>query len=503
MDAQALTKVWVSAHQSVTQEVQTTLPIVEGELPLDLRGVLYRNGPGRFSIGDQTYGHLFDGDGLVLRFAIGSTSSDSRPRIRYRNRFVRTDAFVHEERAGRMLYRGLGTNLPGGFLANALRLRFKNPANTNVVYHGGRLLALWEGGLPHQLDPVTLDTLGRYDFAGSLLNRSEWWLDRRISPHLPFSAHPKLDAASGELINFGVVVGPHPRLHVYRVDRQGQLIHDRVEPIGLEAFVHDFAITPNWLVFFVYPVSFDSAKVLLGTSTGIDSLRPLPGSPTQVLLLPRNGGPARRFVASPCFVFHFANAFEDQQGQVIVDGCRQTEYPVMPPLSQALSGQLWDMPRAYLTRFVIDPQADEGSSLTETPLSTQASEFPRIHPARQGLPHRFIWGVSTAPGTPYNLYTSIVRHDVQTGELVQRQFSPWLPGEAVMVPKSSLVSDGAEDDGYLLSVLYHGQTHRSALHILDARSLQTLCVAQLPHHVPPGFHGNFVPAADCPPGWAI
>ena len=61
--------------------------------------------------------------------------------------------------SGRMLYRGFGTNLPGGFFANALRMRFKNAANTSVVWHGGKLLALWEGGLPHRLDPTTLDTL--------------------------------------------------------------------------------------------------------------------------------------------------------------------------------------------------------------------------------------------------------------------------------------------------------------------------------------------------------
>lgn len=501
MDAQALTKVWVSAHQSVTQEVQATLPIVEGEIPSDLRGVLYRNGPGRLAIGDQMYGHLFDGDGLVLRFAIGSTSSDSRARIRYCNRFVRTDAFVHEERAGRILYRGLGTNLPGGLWANFLRLRFKNPANTNVLYHGGRLLALWEGGLPHRLDPVTLDTLGRCDFSGTLRNRSSSWIDRRITSNLPFSAHPKIDPTTGELFNFGVVLGPQPRLQVYRVDAAGQLQHERTEPIALEAFVHDFVLTPNWLVFFVYPVTFETSPVLLGISTGIESLRPIAGGRTQVLMIPRNGGSTRRFVASPCFVFHFANAFEDEQGRVIIDGCRQAEYPLMPPLPQALSGQLWDMPLAYLTRFVVDPSADDGSMLTETQLCSQATEFPRIHPAMQGRPNRYVWGATTAPGTPYNLYTGLVRHDLQTGELIQRQFAPWLPGEPVMV--ASAAADAGEDDGYLLTVVYHGQTHRSALHVLDARSLATLCVAQLPHHVPPGFHGNFVPAAQCPPGWAI
>lgn len=502
MDAQLLSKVWASAHQSVTQEVQATLPIVEGQIPADLRGVLYRNGPGRFSVGGQTYGHLFDGDGLVLRFAIGQTSSESRPRIRYRNRFVRTREFVHEERTGRLLYRGLGTNLPGGLPRNFLRLRFKNPANTHVIYHGGRLLALWEGGLPYQLDPVTLDTLCRCDFGGALRNRSASWIERQIGDYLPFSAHPKIDPQTGDLYNFGVMLGPQPRLHLYRVDTDGDLHNERVVPIPHEAFVHDFAISENWFVFFLAPISFDSGSVVLGLATGIESLRPIAGAPTRVLMVPRTGGAVREFSASPCFVFHFANAYEDEAGHIRVDGCRQTEYPHLPPLASALAGKLWDMPRAMLTRYVIDPGAPDGAEISETALIAQASEFPRIHPGRVARPYRYVFGTSTPPGTPYNLYTSIVRQDLHTGQIVERPLAPWLPGEPVFVPRPGS-DDADEPDGYLLTVVYHAQSHRSALHILDARSLDPVCVAQLPHHTPPGFHGSFVPAADCPPGWAI
>ena len=506
MDAQSLSKVWASAHQSVTQEVQATLPVVEGQIPPDLRGVLYRNGPGRFQLGGQTYGHLFDGDGLVLRFAIGGTSSDSRARIRYRNRFVRTPEFVQEERSGRVLYRGLGTNLPGGFLGNFLRLHFKNPANTNVVYHGSgpgsRLLALWEGGLPYQLDPVTLDTLGPCDFAGALRNRAPSWIERRISSHLPFSAHPKIDPQSGALYNFGVVLGPQPRLHIYRLDADGALHTERVVPVSHEAFIHDFTITPSWYVFFLSPISFDSGAVLLGRSTGIESLKSIPGGLTRVLVVPRAGGEVKSYVTSSCFVFHFANAYEDRDGHILVDGCRQSEYPHLPPLSLALAGNLWEMPSARLTRYRIDPAADDGSAVDETTLIAQASEFPRIHPAYVGRPYRYVWGTSASPGTPYNLYTSIVRQDLKTGQIIERPFAPWLPGEPVFVPRLGS-SGNIEDDGYLLFIVYHAQSHRSALHILDAASLDTVCVAELPHHIPPGFHGNFVPAPDCPPGWAI
>lgn len=69
-----------------------------------------------------------------------------------------------EEAAGRILFRNFGMPIPGGILRNLLRLKFKNTANTSVVMPGGSLLALWEGGLPHRLDPETLETLGAHDY---------------------------------------------------------------------------------------------------------------------------------------------------------------------------------------------------------------------------------------------------------------------------------------------------------------------------------------------------
>ena len=167
----AIVRSYVAAHQPVTQEVSAVLSVSEGQLPAELRGVLFRNGPGRFSNHGQTYGHLIDGDGMVTRFAIGSSGPDGTPCIRYRNCYVRTTEFVYEQRAGRLLYRNFGTNRAGGFFGNLFRTHLKNVANTSVIYHHGRLFALWEGGLPHLLDPVTLDTIERYDFFGALKNR--------------------------------------------------------------------------------------------------------------------------------------------------------------------------------------------------------------------------------------------------------------------------------------------------------------------------------------------
>ena len=254
---------YVAAHQPVTRELQAVLPISHGELPDDLRGVLYRNGPGRFGNHGQTYGHLMDGDGMVVRFAIGGLGSDGRPCIRYRNSYVRTTEFVYEQRAGRLLYRNFGTQRSGGFFGNLFRTHLKNVANTNVIYHHGRLFALWEGGLPHLLDPVTLDTLERYDFFGALKNRGPL-LERVLLPELPFSAHPKEDPQTGDLYNFGVYFGPHPKVLLYAVRQGVALTVTREIPLPAPLLSHDFLLTPHWQILFLFPVSLRILPTLMG-----------------------------------------------------------------------------------------------------------------------------------------------------------------------------------------------------------------------------------------------
>ena len=144
------------------QLVDTPLKVISGALPDGLRGTWIRNGPGLQGRGGFRYGHPFDGDGFVTRYAFGEDG------VSYRGRYVLTRELLAEQAAGRPLYRGFGTNLPGGVWTNALRMRFKNAANTSVMAHAGRLFALWEGGWPHELDPETLETVERSSLDGAL-----------------------------------------------------------------------------------------------------------------------------------------------------------------------------------------------------------------------------------------------------------------------------------------------------------------------------------------------
>ncbi len=165
---------------------------IEGAVPAWLRGSYYVNGPACFERAGFRYKHWLDGDGMIcaLRF-----NNDS---VRFTNRFIETPKLGEEREAGRFIYRGFGTAFPGDKLRRGLML--EPPVNVSVYPFDGRLLAFGEQTLPYDLDPITLETRGEYDFHGKL---------HAVSP---FAAHAKLDP---NLMNFGVQFSPNqPILNV-------------------------------------------------------------------------------------------------------------------------------------------------------------------------------------------------------------------------------------------------------------------------------------------------
>lgn len=483
-------QVVVDAFRPVSGEVDAPLPVVEGAVPAELRGVLYRNGPGRLEVHGTPQMHPFDGDGMVCRFEFGAGG------VSYRNRYVRTREFQAESAAGRMLYRNFGTNVPGGLWTNGLNTRFKNAANTSVIRHGGKLLALWEAGLPHRLDPTTLQTLARDDYGGVLQNR-RGLPSRLIASELPFSAHPKVCPDTGEMFNFGLQMGPRSELLLYRIDRTGQLRDVARVPVGRASFMHDFAITASHVVFFATPIHFDLFRALTGLSTPVEAIRRNRSHPTQILVVPRSfrGDPARRqprsapvqrFEApSGFFLFHYFNAHEDD-GLIHVDGCRMENFEggtvdLRDP--EAVRAVPFDP--AYPTRWTLDPR---NSTVTETRLSETPMELPFVDRRKVGQRQRYGFGTvrSDRAGTP--LHTALGRIDFDTGRVTVREFAPDLPGEIVFVPRSD---EADEADGWAITLVYRAESHTSELCILDATTLETRACLALPHHVPPGFHGFF------------
>ncbi len=445
----------------VREEVE--LEIVEGTIPPEIDGVLLRNGPGRQARGGQPYGHPFDGDGFVQRLAI------SGGKARYRADWVRTREWKAEEEADRILYRGFGTNRPGGLSANLLDVKFKNAANTSIITHAGRTLTLWEGGIPHEVDPDTLETRGRFDFDGGLQNRRSV-IDRVMNPELPFAAHPRLDPHTGELWSFGAAYGLKSHLLIHRVAPSGEL---QTHWLGLPQlpFVHDFALTRRYCVFVLPAVSFDIPAAIVGWRTPVTSLR-LKDEPGLVLLWPRDGGEPRWAQGPKGFVFHWAHAYEDDAGNVVLTGMH---YPTFPRIDDPLAQVGKSVPSPI--RLTVDP---EDRTRIE-PLTDHLMELPTTSTPFD-TPTGAVFGVAGTPDLQHPVLTGLGRLEPDS-RLTYRELYPRIPGEPLPVA-----------DGRWLVTWVFDPEGPSEIWVVDPTTLETQARLRLPHAVPPALHGQWTPA---------
>ena len=456
---------WSAVFRSLDEEFSCRVTDVEGTIPPGLRGTLLHNGPGRNSLAGQWFPHWFDGDGMLTAWRFADDG------IHFRNRYVQTEAYRAETKAQRILTRGFGKMRPGGILANAFRVP-ANVANTSLVLEDHRVLALWEGGSAYALDADTLDTRGPEDFGGKVK---------------AFSAHPKRDPDTGELWNFGVDYGLRCTITPYRLAR-GTLTALPKVVLPYAVMNHDFVLTEKHLVFCVGPVVSDSLGFVLGAKSLDASLRWEGGKPTLIVVVPRDGGPARTFETEPFFQFHFANGYEED-GTIHLDIAR---YPDFNTIGHALR-TFWhaEFPAAgegCMTRLSLDLSTGK---VTARPWDVDGhiNEFPFIHPARVSKRHRYAWFLRNPPGRLQGLPQQVAKLDCDTGTIVGHDFGPdgW-PGEPCFVPMGP-----DEDDGIVLAIVLDVRLQRTRLVGLDGRDPvgRPLFTASLDRAVPLQLHGLF------------
>lgn len=456
-----------------------TLEVTEGRVPTELRGVLFRNGPGRLSAYGVDYQHLFDGDGFVQKLAFGPDG------VQYRSRYVETPEFQQEQAAGRMLYRGFGTNLPGGLRRNLFRFHFKNTANTNLLWMGDSLLALWEGGGPYELDPETLACLGPWNGGGELSARSS--VERMMGNGRPFAAHPKV-LPDGKGQSFGLSPGLIQRLIRYRLDtRQGRVQTISEERLPRLTFIHDFALTADGTAVFFDPgVAFHLAGPLLGTIPPAASVRGDDSRETLVRIFPPDQ-PQASVTAPSGYVFHIPNGYREREG-IVVDTCWLEHFPDTDDFAALLQDKrpIHDfLPK--LTRHRVDPA--RGSHSAEV-ISEYPIELTSINERLRGQKHRYVWGVSEEPGRDMpTVMHALVKVDTALGMSRFRDFHPLIVGEPLLVSRGT-----AEDDAWLLVLAYDPTDNSGALLILEADSLASVARLRLPEPVHLGFHGIWATA---------
>lgn len=454
---------------------------VTGEIPRDLHGTLYRNGPNPQLAPRGDY-HFFAGDGMVHAFRIEDGE------CHYRNRWVRTPKFELEREAGEALFASFSSGEPSDPRTSGVRM---GPSNTNIVWHAGRLLALVESGLaPVELDPDTLDTIGVWNFEGALRQPIDPGVAEALGIDAPdgtvdgnFTAHPKIDPETGEMLAFGYDALP-PYL-VYRVvNADGKLVRNEEITLPFPSMVHDFITTPEHVIFPIFPATLRVERAARGESL----LGWEPELGTHVGVMPRNGGndDVVWFRTDACFAFHPMNAHSDGR-RVVAEMAQYDRVPV------GGAGEDVEFVPARLVRWTLDLDA---GTLKQEPLDDRTLEFPRLDERRTGLPYRYGYaaGVGRTPSTQPLLGTNaVLRYEVASGACESHELGASdAAGEPIFVPRSD---SAAEGEGVLLSVVYRGGENRSDLLILDAENVsrEPLACVRLPHRVPGGFHGNWRP----------
>jgi len=450
--------------ESLDHETHVDSLPLEGKLPDWLQGSLVRTGPAKWEAGEQTMRHWFDGFAMLHRFGIANGE------VSYANRFLQTKAYRAAEEKGEIVYSEFATDPCRSLFARVFSMfspKLTDNANVNLVKLGERYITMTETPIPVEFDGETLETVGvAYKPPGMLT-----------------TAHPHLDRASGGMLNYAAKIGPRNRYRFFQIPPDGNEPRVVAEaPVKEPAYMHSFGLTERWLVLAEFPLVVNPISIPLSGRPYIENYRWKPELGTRITLLDRDTGEALGpFETDPFFCFHHVNAYEEN-GSVIVDACTYRDAQIVEDLylDRLRDGKPADW--AEMRRFRIDL----GSRKVTSEQIAEGIELPRINYGRVNeRPYRYAWGVDAQSGW----LDRIVKVDTHQGETGSWSEDGCSPGEPVFV---AAPDSEAEDSGVLLSVVFDSHSGNSFMLVLDAAEMTELARAEAPHHIPYGFHGQFV-----------
>ena len=442
---------------------------VIGEVPADLEGYFMRIGPNPVFVANPAAYHIFDGDGMIHQIDFGGGKAT------YRNKFVDTEGLRLEREKGSWIWKGMtetmadmaaGTPPPSEGM-------MKDLVNTAMVFHNDTFYGLMEGGTPHEMSLPNMDTVGPDNFDGRLKH--------------PFTAHPKVDAKTGEMMTFGY--SPVPPFCSYSViDAKGELVHTTPVTIPKGVMMHDFAITDKHTIFMDLPITFDFTRAMNGESM----LAWEPENGSRIGVMPRMGNDedVKWFTIDNCMVFHVANAWEEGD-EIVLIAARSNNTDVGNATENANADDM-DMTDqlAQLTEWRLNMVT---GAVAERRIDTvNYGEFPRINDNFAGLKTRYAYvaGIDQhQKGTPF---VSEMKYDLETGDIQVHPLGEGCKGgEAIFAPRKNATS---EDDGYVILFVRDDINQTSECRVIDAKNFEGEPVArvQIPHRVPFGFHATWV-----------
>ena len=457
---------------------------VEGTIPDELDGTFFRVGPDQQFPPKMGDANPFNGDGIVTAFRFKDGHADMQ------HRYVRTDRFLAERAARRGLfgdYRNPFTDDP------SVKNIERTVSNTNVVAHAGQLLAMKEDGPPYAMDPRTLETRQLWDWHGRMKATS-------------FTAHPKIDPATGELVGYAYAAkgGDSRDIAFYSFDRQGRMPRELWFQGPHASMIHDCGVSERYTVLPMIPQMMDVERIRRG---GI--LFQWDSKVDQVyVVIPRDGEAKdiRFFRAPNALPGHVINAFDDG-GKVYLD---------LPVVN---GNVFWFFPdaqgrhpdpsslRTQVVRWCFDMNSPSDTP-TASVIAEISAEFPHVDDRYAGRPYRYAFMQASDWTKPYNadkagpimgfFFNTFLTMDMNTGKT-----KSWFAGdtsstqEPVFAPTRP---DGPEGEGYVLGVVNRRAEHRSDLVILDAQRMDEgpIATVKIPARLKYGIHGNWVPATTFP-----
>jgi carotenoid cleavage dioxygenase-like enzyme len=451
---------------SLTDEVSVDALPVSGSLPPWLAGSLLRTGPSNWEIGSGKLRHWFDGEAMLHRFAIADGE------VSYASRFLGSRAYDAHAR-GEITYREFATDPCRSLFKRVTSLftpqsSFSDNCNVNLTRLGERFIAMTETPLPVQFDPETLAAAGvAYEPPGELT-----------------TAHPHLDRASKGMLNYAAKLGPRSSYRFFHLApdaREPEVVAHL--PVREPAYTHSFGLTERWLILAENPLVVSPPRLALSGRPYIENYRWKPELGTRFTLIDRASGErVGPMVGETRFSFHHVNAYEEGD-EIVADMCTFPDHGIIEDLyiDRLRAGKPTASPS--LERFRINPGAGtvELERLIDEPF-----DLPRINYGRcNERPYRYAWGVGWSRS---DWFDRVVKADVE-----ERSADVWAedgcyPGEPVFVAEPGA---DAEDAGVLLSVVFDARRGNSFMLVLDAATLEERARAEVPHHIPFGFHGQF------------
>ena len=451
--------------ETLDREVTLDALPISGALPPWLAGSLVRTGPAKFEAGERSMRHWFDGLAMLHRFSFADGAAS------YGCRFLDTPAY-RAARSGRIGYQEFATDPCRSLFkrvqsAFAPGSAFGDNANVNVSRFGDTFVALTETPIPVAFDRRTLETAA---------------VSPPPAPGHHSTAHPHLDAQSGEALNHVVRFSARSQYRFFAqfADTAPRIIARL--PVAEPAYVHSFGLSERYLVLAAGPLVVNPTRMLVSGRPFIENYRWKPERGGRLLVVDRQTGRVHRtYETEPFFTFHHINSFE-RDGELVVDLCAYDDASIIDALYLDRVRTDGTLPAARPRRYTLDLGSDEVRVDT---LADVDFELPRIsYRARNTRPYRYAYGIGSGQGW----VDRIVKLDVERGEATTWHEEGCYPGEPVFVARPDA---DEEDAGVLLSVVLDAARGTSSLLVLDATTLDELARADVPHHIPYSFHGQF------------